>query len=131
VFGLGAQILILPNLDSIVGFALTFAAVTAIAAWIATASSRLSYAGVQMALAFYLIHLSEPTIQTSLSIARDRALGVLLGTSMMWFVFERFYPRSAADEMVLVFVRNLRLLAELSTLSTGDHVGSSISMVRK
>lgn len=113
VFGLGSQIFILPNIDSIGGFTVLFAVVTAVAAWIGTSSSRLSYAGVQIALAFYLIHLSEFSIQTSLSVARDRAIGVLVGISMMWLVFERFYPRTASDEMIRIFVSNLRLMAEL------------------
>jgi multidrug resistance protein MdtO len=113
VFGIGAQVFVLPYIDSITGFTVLFATITAIAAWVGTSSSRLSYAGVQIALAYYLIQLSEFSIQTSLTVARDRAIGVLLGVSMMWLVFERFYPRSASDEMIRIFVRNLRLMAEL------------------
>ena len=64
IFGMGAQIFVLPYLDSISGFTLLFVAVTAISAWIAAASPRLSYLGVQLALAFYLINLQEFTIQT-------------------------------------------------------------------
>ena len=108
VFGLGAQIFVLPNIDSVTGFAVLFAVVTAIAAWVATASTRLSYAGLQIALAFYLINLSEFTIPTSLTLGRDRAIGVLVGISMMWLIFERLYPRPAGDEMVRIFIRNLR-----------------------
>ncbi len=43
---------------------------------------RLSYLGVQMALAFYLINLQEFAPQYSLSIARDRVVGVLLGSAV-------------------------------------------------
>jgi multidrug resistance protein MdtO len=64
--GIGAQIFILPYLDSIAGFTLLFLAVTIPAAWIATSSPRLSYFGVQIAVAFYLINLSEFKAQTSL-----------------------------------------------------------------
>ena len=117
VFGLGAQIFVLPNFDSITGFTVLFATATALAAWIATSSSRLSYAGVQFAFAFYLIHLSEFSFQTSLTVGRDRVLGVLLGTTMMWLVFERLFPRTAADEMVRLFVINMRLMAEIATSS--------------
>jgi multidrug resistance protein MdtO len=113
IFGLGTQIFVLPYIDSIGGFTVLFAASTAVAAWIATSSSRLSYAGVQFAFAFYLIHLSEFSKQTSLTVARDRSLGVLLGISMMWLIFERLSPRSAADEMVRIFISNFRTLAEL------------------
>ena len=55
IAGLGAQIFILPYIDSIGGFTLLFAAMTAVASWISTSSSRLSYMGVQFAFAFYLI----------------------------------------------------------------------------
>jgi multidrug resistance protein MdtO len=113
IAGLGAQIFVLPFIDSIGGFTLLFAVMTAVAAWIATSSSRLAYAGVQFAFAFYLIHLSEFSIQTDLAAGRDRVLGVLLGITMMWLVFERLFPRSAADEMVRIFVVNLRLLSDL------------------
>ena len=131
VFGLGSQIFILPYIDSITGFTVLFAVVTAIAAWISTSSSRLSYAGLQVAVAFYLIHLSEFSIQTSLSVARDRAIGVLLGISMMWLVFERFYPRPAGDEMIRIFIRNLRLMAELIMASPADRDAEAIVKIRR
>ena len=132
IAGMGAQIFILPFIDSIGGFALLFAAMTAVAAWIGTASSRLSYAGVQFAFAFYLIHLSEFSIQTNLAVARDRVLGVLLGITMMWLVFERFFPRSAADEMVSIFVINLRAFADLvSSSARADHPASILKIRRQ
>ena len=113
IFGMGAQIFILPHLDSIVGFTVLFAVVTAISAWIATATPRLSYLGVQMALAFYLINLQEFAPQYSLAIARDRVVGVLLGLLCMWLVFDRLWMRDALQEMQEAFARNLRLLVEL------------------
>jgi multidrug resistance protein MdtO len=131
VFGLGAQIFVLPNIDSIAGFTVLFAVVTAVAAWVGSSSTRLSYAGVQMALAFYLIHLSEFSFQTSLTVARDRTIGVLLGTFMMWLVFERFYPRTAADEMIRIFIRNLRLMAGIMTASPEHTDTAAILKIRR
>jgi len=130
IFGLGAQIFILPYIDSITGFTLLFVAVSTIAAWVATSGSRLSYAGLQIALAFYLIHLNDFTIQTSLTIARDRTLGVLLGTAMMWLAFDRLHPTSATDEMIRIFNQNLRLLATLAVYSVRPHDAASIAGVR-
>jgi multidrug resistance protein MdtO len=46
IFGMGAQVFVLPYLDSITGFTLLFMFVTAISSWIATSSPRLSYLGV-------------------------------------------------------------------------------------
>jgi multidrug resistance protein MdtO len=114
IFGMGAQVFVLPYLDTIAGFIVLFAVVTAIAAWISTASARLSYLGVQLALAFYLINLQEFTIQTSLSIARDRVFGVLLGLVSMGLFFDLLWVRNAVSEMQAVFAHNLELFAELA-----------------
>jgi multidrug resistance protein MdtO len=131
IAGIGAQIFILPEIDSIAGFTVLFASVTAVAAWIATSSTRLSYAGVQIAFSFYLVHLSDFSIQTDLTVARDRVLGVLLGVTMMWLVFERLFPRSAADEMVRIFIVNLRLLADLSCTTRADDPASILKIRRQ
>ena len=131
VFGMGAQILVLPWLDSIAGFTVLFVVVSAIAAWIGTASARLSYCGLQIALAFYLINVNEFHIQLSLTIARDRALGVLLGVSMMWLVFERLHPQTATEAMIETFLANLKLLAQFSTEVLDHPTAQSIGRVRR
>ena len=84
---------------------------------LAVASSRLSYLGVQAALAFYLINLQEFTIQSSLAVARDRMVGVLLGVMCMWLVFDHLWVRNALQEMQDSFARSLRLLAEMIELA--------------
>lgn len=114
IFGMGAQMFVLPYLDTIAGFTLLFAVVTAISAWIQTSSARLSYLGVQLALAFYLINLQEFTIQTSLAIARDRVFGVLLGIVSMGLFFDLLWVKNPLEEMQAVFAHNLDLFAELA-----------------
>jgi multidrug resistance protein MdtO len=114
IFGMGAQVFVLPYLDSITGFSVLFAVVTAISAWISTGSARISYLGVQLALAFYLINLQEFTIQTSLSIARDRVFGVLLSLVSMGLFFDLLWTRNSLDEMQAVFAHNLEMFAELT-----------------
>jgi multidrug resistance protein MdtO len=114
VIGMGSQIFILPYVDSIAGFLVLFGLVTAVSSWFMTSSPRLSYFGVQFAVAFYLIHLQEFKIQTSLSIARDRVVGILLGLVMMWLVFDRLWGARAAVEMKRTFILNLRLVAQFA-----------------
>jgi len=114
LIGMGSQIFILPCLDSIAGFTVLFVLVTGVAAWFLTSSPRLSYFGLQVALAFYLINLQKFAMQTSLSIARDRIVGILLGLFMMWLVFDQLWGAPAAVEMKQTFISNLRLLAELA-----------------
>jgi multidrug resistance protein MdtO len=113
VMGISAQILILPAIDSVFGFALFFAVGTAIAAWFATSSPRLSYFGVQMALAFYFVNLQDYKFQTDLTIARDKAIGVFVGILAMGFIFDRFGTKSDVDQLQKLLVRNVRMLAQL------------------
>jgi multidrug resistance protein MdtO len=114
IMGIGAEMYILPALDTITGFTLVFIAATVIASWFATSSPRLSYFGVQIAVAFYLINLSEFHVRTSLIPARDRVLGILLGLMMMWLVFDQLWGASAVVEMRKTFISNLRLLAQFA-----------------
>jgi multidrug resistance protein MdtO len=113
IIGIPAQILILPNIDTIFEFALFFAAGTAVAAWFATSSPRLSYFGLQIALAFYFINLLDFHVQTDLTVARDRVIGVLFGILAMGFIFDRFGPRSDAEQTRKLFTQILRMLARL------------------
>jgi multidrug resistance protein MdtO len=117
IFGMGAQVSLLPRMDSITAFTLFFASVTAIAAWFATSSARISYFGLQLALAFFLINLQEFAFQTSLTIARDRVLGVLLALFVMWIVFDLLGGVPAVNQMLAQFQRVLLRLAELEDLS--------------
>ena len=113
LFGMGAQIFVLPYVDSIFGFTLLFAFVTAVSAWFMTSSPRLSYFGVQVALAFYLINLQEFAFVNSLSVARDRVVGVLLGLVTMWLVFDQLWGMPAAAAMKKAFVLDFRLMAQV------------------
>jgi multidrug resistance protein MdtO len=112
--GMGSQVFILPYLDSITGFTVLFILVTVLASWFMTSSPRLSYFGLQLALAFYLINLQEFAFQQSLSIARDRVVGILIGLFIMWLVFDQLWGASAGVEMKRAFISNLRLLAQLA-----------------
>jgi multidrug resistance protein MdtO len=114
VIGMGSQVFILPYVDSIAGFTVLFAAAISIGAWFATSSPRLSYFGIQVSVAFCLINLQEFRFQTSLAIARDRVIGVLLGLFMMWLFFDHLWSNPAGVEMKRTFVTALRLLAKLA-----------------
>lgn len=114
LFGMGAQIFILPYVDSITGFTVLFAVVTGVASWFMTSSPRLSYFGVQVAVAFYFVHLQEFAFQTSLAVARDRVMGIMVGLFMMWLVFDQLWGTTAGAGMKRTFVESVRLLAQLA-----------------
>jgi multidrug resistance protein MdtO len=131
ILGFGAQIFILPGIESVSGFLMLFLAVTIPAAWIITSGPRLSYFGVQMAQAFYLINLQEFKFQTSLAVVRDRVAGIMLGLLAMWLIFNQLWEASAAVEMRRTFVSSLRLMAQLmrEPLSSDQKVAIEHSFV--
>src|SRR6185437_13680696 len=79
VLGLGAEVLILPRIDTLLQFAMLFAFVTSIGAWVATSGPRIAYCGFQIVLAYDLVNLNRFTINTTLIPARDAILGIALG----------------------------------------------------
>jgi uncharacterized membrane protein YccC len=88
VLGIGSQVFVLPFADSIVGFAMPFAAACAVIAWCATASPRLSYISRPMAMGYLLTQFQTYGPNPSLALTRDRLMGVLLGIVLMWLVFD-------------------------------------------
>ena len=129
ILGFGAQVFLLPAIDSIAGFLILFLAVTIPAAWVAASGPRLSYFGVQVALAFYLINLQEFKFQVSLTIARDRVAGILLGLLAMWLVFDRLWGAPAVAEMERTFVSNLRLLGKMMRAPASPNVSEAIDEI--
>jgi multidrug resistance protein MdtO len=90
--GLGAIVYLVPHMDTIVSLLLLIAPCTFLFAWVARSSPRLSYAGFQMALAFYIVLL--PGFETSIDLTtiRDRFIGILVGITVMWMVFDHLWP---------------------------------------
>lgn len=126
LIGMGSQVFILPYVDSIVGFTILFALVTALGSWIMTSSPRLSYFGLQLAFAYYLIHLQEFAYQTSLTLARDRTVGIFLGLFTMWLVFDQLWGVPASVEMKKAFSNNLRLLAQLAREPVSEDIPAAV-----
>jgi multidrug resistance protein MdtO len=114
-----ALVFLFPVLQSITTVTLVFAFVTAIAAWFATSTPRLAYFGIQLGLAFYLTALQDYSTPLSLTPPRDRLVGVLLGLSAMWLVFDHLWPTYAILEIKKTFQQNLRLVASLVIVFEG------------
>jgi len=126
VIGMGAQVFILPYIDSIAGFTLLFVLVSGAAAWIVTSSPRLSYLGVQVAFAFFLINLQQFKIQTSLVVARDRVVGILIGLLVMWLVFDQLWSTPVGIAIRKNFASGLRLLAQLASEPVSNDLRTAI-----
>ncbi|WP_322044466.1 FUSC family protein [Paraburkholderia sp. J67] len=70
-----------------------------LAAWVAMGSPRIAYAGMQIAFAFFLCVIQGPAPAFDLTIARDRAIGILIGNVVVYLVFTRVWPVSIASRI--------------------------------
>lgn len=126
LLGVASQLFVLPHIDSIAGFTTWFVAVTIAAAWLVTCTPRLSYFGLQVAFAYNFVNLQEFTIQTSLTPARDRVAGILLGLFMMWLVFDQIWGTPAAVAMKRGFSSTLRLMAQFAREPSSENPRTAI-----
>jgi multidrug resistance protein MdtO len=111
--GFTAQMLILPQIDSIFSYTLLFAAVTFIGAWIGTSSPRIAYAGVQIILAYEMVNLNRFSINPSLVPARDTVLGIALGIGAMWLIFDHLWATSSVESLRPMLSSTIRQIARL------------------
>jgi len=115
-------VFVLPKMTDIGDLSLLIAAVSAVFAWVATSSERLAYAGMQMALAFFLGVLQGYAPSDDLTVLRDRMVGILLGNVLMSLTFSVVWPASATAQARKSLAASLRALADL-LLDRAPHPG--------
>jgi multidrug resistance protein MdtO len=106
-------VFVLPHFDDIGQLCLLTAVVAVFAGWVATSSERLSYAGMQIALAFFMGILQTYSPATDLTVLRDRVVGILLGNVVMTLVFSVLWPESAITRFRGALAGALRSIAAL------------------
>jgi multidrug resistance protein MdtO len=106
-------VFVLPHFDDIGQLCLLTAVIAAFAGWVTTSSERLSYAGMQIALAFFMGLLQTYSPATDLTVLRDRVVGILLGNVVMTLVFSVLWPESATTRLRRALADALRSVASL------------------
>jgi multidrug resistance protein MdtO len=106
-------VFVLPHFDDIGQLCVLTAVVAVFAGWVATSSERLSYAGMQIALAFFMGILQTYSPATDLTVLRDRVVGILLGNVVMTLVFSVLWPESAITRLRGALADALRSIAAL------------------
>jgi len=106
-------VFVLPHFTDLGQLCALTAVVALFAGWVATSSERLSYAGLQIAFAFFLGLLQTYSPATDLTVLRDRVVGILLGNVVMTLVFSGLWPESAITRLRGALADALRGIAAL------------------
>ena len=85
--GLGAILLLMPRITDLGDLFLLLVPVTFLAAWVGYGSERISYAGLQIGIAFYLVVLQGYGSTIDMNTARDRTIGILFGNIVIFVIF--------------------------------------------
>ena len=117
--GIGSIVFLMPHMTDIGHLMVLVAVGSFLAAWVASGSEMIRYAGWQMALAFFLCIL--PNVTTSFqpsgfapvfdtSVAADRVLGILIGNVVVALVFLSFWPASISEPLAKTLGAATRLI---------------------
>ena len=97
LLGFLAIMYLVPHMESIVSLAFLTAAGAALAGWVAAGSERISYAGLQIALAFFMCIFQGFAPDTHFGTIRNRVVGILLGILVTSVVFYNLWPERQAS----------------------------------
>ncbi len=124
-----ALLWVLPALGGLAGLLALCFVVTLGAGWVAAGSSRIAYAGFQVAFAFYLCVLQGNGPSYDLGVASDRVIGILIGNLAMYWVFTRVWPVSVAqriDTALAALLHHLACVAKEPNTNIGAmHLGKA------
>jgi multidrug resistance protein MdtO len=115
--GYGTMIFLIPYLTSITALMVVVFAGALASGYVAAGSPRISYAGFQIAFAFFLCVIQGPSPAFDLSTARDRVIGILIGNVVTYLVFTNLWPISVSKRIDPAIAT---VLHRLSAMMTAD-----------
>jgi multidrug resistance protein MdtO len=122
--GIAAIVYVTPHLTSIWGLLAIVFPAALLSAWVAAGSPRISYAGFQIAFAFFLSVIQGAAPAFDMTIARDRVIGILFGDLVVFLLFTNLWPVSVArriDPAIAALLRKLgAVAAEVSPAPRGS-----------
>ena len=114
--GIGTILLLMPVMTDLGDLLLALGAVTLLAGWVACGSERISYAGWQIGIAYYLTVLQGYGPTLDMQTARDRVIGILLGNVIVLVVFSTIWPVRVAQPVRRQVALAIAKIAELTRL---------------
>ena len=106
-------VFLMPHMVTIASLVVVVAGASAIAGWVATGSELISYAGLQIAFAFFYSVFQGYAPDTDLDNVRDRVVGILFGLIVTGVVFAYIWPEHTIDRLRAALRAALQQLARL------------------
>jgi uncharacterized membrane protein YccC len=106
-------VFLMPHMETIASLVVVVACASAIAGWVAAGSEMISYAGLQMAFAFFYSVFQGYAPDTDLDNVRNRVVGILFGLVVTGLVFRYIWPERTIDRLRAALRQALRQLARL------------------
>jgi uncharacterized membrane protein YccC len=113
-------VFLMPHMVTIASLVVVVACASAIAGWVATGSELISYAGLQIAFAFFYSVFQGYAPDTDLDNVRDRVVGILFGLIVTGLVFRYIWPEHTIDRLRDALRQALRQLARLLEIPRPD-----------
>ena len=113
-------VFVMPSLTDIGQLCLLIAGVSALCAWVSTGSENISYAGMQMAFAFFLGVLQGYAPASDLTVLRDRVVGIIIGNIWISIFFTILWPASAIQQARKLWASLLEKLSALLVAPTAQ-----------
>ena len=121
--GYAAIVFLVPALTSIGGLMIAVFAAGWIGAYVAGESPRISYAGFQIAFAFFLCVIQGSGPAFDLTVARDRIIGILIGNLVAYFALVHLWPVSISRRIDPALAAVFRQLAKVvSAKASGERL---------
>ena len=111
--GLAAIVFLVPTLTSIGGLMIAVFVGAWGAGYVAAGTPRISYAGFQIAFAFFLCIIQGSGPAFDLTTARDRIIGIILGNLVAYFVLVHVWPVSISRRIDPALAAAFRQLAQV------------------
>jgi uncharacterized membrane protein YccC len=92
-------VFLMPHMETIASLVVLVACAAAIAGWVAAGSERISYAGLQLAFAFFYSVFQGYAPDTDLDNVRNRVVGILFGLVVTGLVFHYVWPERAVRRL--------------------------------
>src|SRR6266446_7409966 len=113
-------VFLMPHMVTIASLVVVVACASAIAGWVATGSEMISYAGLQIAFAFFYSVFQGYAPDTDLDNVRNRVIGILFGLIVTGLVFRYIWPEHTIDRLRAALRQALQQLARLLEIPRSD-----------